>query len=199
MRTRSVFGKLAIPTALISIVFCNCRGFNRPLELTVLGVRKGEGLYEKRLLIDLEKALTPCEDTFVDDIFVHDVRRVNGVGDSDVIAILTDCAVIHYDLESSAITSQINLKPFCHPLRFVDIESDGSLEVFCKRRFSAGFALLDADGRTLWRRNDETPFEVSNFRDLDDDGSLDFCARFEQSLACFDLATGDELWRETGP
>ena len=39
---------------------------------------------------------------------------------------------------------------------------------------------------------------MSNLKDLDGDGSLDFCARFEQSLACFNLATGEDLWRENG-
>ena len=189
MRTSSVYCVLAIPTALISIIICGCpQGI--PSELIELGVKKGEELYEKRLLIDLQEVPFPCEDTWV-----HDIRRVN---DSDEIAILTGCAVIHYDLNSDAITSQKSLNPNCHPDEFVDIESDGSLEVFCNRWLPNGFGLLDAGGGILWLKDDETPGQVSNLKDLDGDGSLDFCARFEQSLACFNLATGHELWRETG-
>ncbi|MCH8148344.1 MAG: hypothetical protein IH987_10175, partial [Planctomycetes bacterium] len=94
--------------------------------------------------------------------------------------------------------SQKALSPFCDPHKFVDIESDGSLGVFCNRWSLSGFGLLDAEGEIVWLKDDETPFEVSNFKDLDGDGSLDFCARLKQSLACFNLASGDELWRETG-
>lgn len=189
-QTRHFCCLLAIPTALISIIICGCpQGI--PPELIELGVKKGEELYEKRLLIDLQEVPFPCEDTWV-----RDIRRVN---DSDKIAILTGCAVIHYDLNSDTITSQKALNPNCDPAQFVDIESDGSLEVFCDHWHSTnGFGLLDAEGEILWLKDDETLGQVSNLKDLDGDGSLDFCARFEQSLACFNVGTGDELWRETG-
>ena len=191
-QTRHFSCSLAIPAALVSIMICGCPS-GIPPELIEPGVKKGEDLYEKRLLIDLEEVLFPCEGTFVED-----VRRVNTMDDSDVIAVLTDCGVIHYDLKSGAVTSQKALNPFCDPLKFVDIESDGSLGVFCNRWSLNGFGLLDAEGEIVWLRNEETPGQVSNFKDLDGDGSLDFCARFEQALACFNLATGEELWREAG-
>ena len=151
-------------------------------------------MYEKRLLIDLNEVLFPWVDTRV-----RDVRRVNGMGDSGVIAVLTGCAVIYYDLSSGAITSQKALNPNCFPGNFVDIESDGSsLGVFCEHWHPNGFGLLDAEGGILWLKDDETSGQVSNLKDLDGDGSLDFCARFEHALACFNLATGEELWREAG-
>ncbi|MCH8149315.1 MAG: hypothetical protein IH987_15250 [Planctomycetes bacterium] len=173
---------------------CPFRIAQPPPELEEPGVRKGDGLFDKKFLIDWREVFPDCGES----TFPRRFGEADTDGEADLIQFLTECGTFQLDVATQAVVSRVEFDSPCERGWLIDVDTDGTLESFCYQDIVYSgdpyeIELLDPSGNTVWTKSDAISFSGSF--DLDGNGTLDMCGEFaDATVKCFDLATGNTLW-----